>query len=147
MILTLTIVALPVFTGCEGAAKNVAYNSWSKSYEEQIQANQAYLSKYPDGDYADVARQKLDAAYIKIARRDETIESYQNYLEQTQDGFYLDEAHAALAALGLPIPGAPEYSQPGKETFRIIIIEKYQNEKETNNYNLYLRCPPKSSPL
>lgn len=94
------VVFLTVICGCEQMAINVAKNSWSKPYEEQIEANQAYLTKYPNGEYAEEAHEQIDEAYIKIARRSESVYDYQNYLAQSTDGNYTDEALFALAGLG-----------------------------------------------
>ena len=113
------VVSLTVLFGCEQMAINVAKNSWSKPYEEQIEANQAYLFKYPDGEYAKEARERLDINYIKIARRDEMIEDYQNYLAQFPDGKYTDEALAALASLGQAFPEAPAYDPKANDPFKI----------------------------
>lgn len=131
------VVFLTLLSGCEQMAINVAKNSWSKPLEEQIEANQAYLSKYPNGEYAEEAREQLDTIYIKIARRSETARDYKNYLEQSIDGEYRDEALLALAGLGQAFPNAPAYNRDGNKPFPLIVIEKYQDDMNNNNIFRY----------
>lgn len=126
--LTLAIsIALLALCGCgEQMARNYAKNSWSKSYEEQIEANNAYLSKYPDGEYAKEAKVQLEAAYIGLARKSQTIDGYKAYLESRPEGEYADEARIAMAALGQGFPEAAAYDRNGDKPVRIIIIKKFQ---------------------
>ncbi len=126
------LIALIALCGCgEQFARNKAKNSWSKSYEERIEANNEYLSKYPDGEYAEEARAQLDLSYIGLARKSQTIDGYKTYVEKCPEGEYVDEALIAIAALGQGFPEAAIYGRKGDEPVRIIIIKKFQQDNST----------------
>lgn len=73
----------------------------------------AYVKRYPDGLYADLAQERLraieagrmgeaeaaDRAAWELAARDQTIASYQDYLASYPDGAFAAEAKARIDAL------------------------------------------------
>jgi peptidoglycan hydrolase-like protein with peptidoglycan-binding domain len=82
----------------------------------------AYLRRYPDGAFADLATQRIkviddaraaeaaaaDRAAWDTARAGNTVASYTQYLTDHPDGGFVDQARARIAALDgsvLPVPG------------------------------------------
>lgn len=63
----LAVMMLFLLSGCSGeqAAMKRAQNS--KTNEEVIERNRAYLSEYPNGDYAVEARRQIELAEIRLA--------------------------------------------------------------------------------
>lgn len=66
-------------------------------------ALRAYLERFPDGIYADLARERLaaiteedDRAAWEIATNSDTVAGYEAYLSDYPDGIYAEEAEAAI---------------------------------------------------
>lgn len=73
----------------------------------------AYLNRYPDGEFAEVAQERLDAIALDkrgqasrfdrqiwdLATSRDSIDGYNAYLDEAPDGMFRDEARARIAAL------------------------------------------------
>ncbi|WP_102225853.1 peptidoglycan-binding domain-containing protein [Acidimangrovimonas sediminis] len=91
---------------------------------------QAYLDRYPDGNYADVAQgrlDKMDAASHERARhedraawhraqQDDTVDAYRQYLHDQPDGAFADDAKMRIRQLrGGPEGPDRQAAQAGEE--------------------------------
>lgn len=103
----------------EAAARQKAVEVEDRAYWQETGAAgdeaglRAYLKRYPDGLYADLAEERLkaseadrmdqaeaaDRAAWDLASRDQTIASYQDYLASYPDGAFAGEAQARIDAL------------------------------------------------
>jgi len=83
----ITVSAILLF-GCATEQK-----LWEKTIDTNtIEAYEAFLSEYPDGEYVDSAKEEIDKLSWEIASNKNTIEGYKQYLDQHPNGKYLLEA-------------------------------------------------------
>ncbi|MEY4696835.1 MAG: hypothetical protein RIT14_1263 [Pseudomonadota bacterium] len=103
----------------EAAARQATLDRADRDFWQQTGAEgdeaglRAYLQRYPDGIFAEVATERLarfeaaardqaetaDSAAWDLARRDESLAGYQDYLDAFPDGAFADEAKARMAIL------------------------------------------------
>lgn len=87
---------------------------WDETGGRQTESGyRRYLERYPDGEFADVAEDRLarieaekgrqadvrDRNFWNRAKEADTIDAYRAYLVQSQDGAFQDEARARIAEL------------------------------------------------
>lgn len=89
----------------------------------------AYLDRFPDGIYSDLARERLaaieaerqaqeearDRAAWQRARAADTVPAYRRYLQEFPDGLFAERAEAALDRLTQPGPGDPAFIRARQE--------------------------------
>lgn len=70
---------------------------WKKAKSQHsIEAYEEYLAKYPEGQHAVQAREKITELYYEQAESANTIEAYQDFLAKYPEGKYVIRARAKL---------------------------------------------------
>jgi len=95
MLLLLPALAVVVVAGCASQSTN-----WEKSAEANtIAAYEAYLQKYPDGEFAEEARNRIRRARYQQAQATNTIEAFEEFVLDYPDGDDADNASVKLESL------------------------------------------------
>ncbi|MFC1712334.1 hypothetical protein ACFL6S_01630 [Candidatus Poribacteria bacterium] len=92
----LLIVIIPI-AGCAAMQ-----NDWEAVQSiNTIVAYEQFLTRYPEGEFANQARVKVKALYFQKAKEINTISSYEDFLERYPTGKFADQVHIELEALHL----------------------------------------------
>jgi peptidoglycan hydrolase-like protein with peptidoglycan-binding domain len=111
----------------EGAARQAVQLAEDRAYWDQTgkagdeAGLRAYLRRYPEGAFADLATQRLkviddaraaeaaaiDRAAWDTARAGNTVASYTQYITDRPEGAFVDQARARIAALDGSVPPVP----------------------------------------
>jgi len=95
ILLLLLALAMVVAAGCASQSTN-----WEKSAEENtIAAYEAYLQKYPHGEFADEARTRIRRTRYQQAQATNTIEAFEEFLQDYPNGADANQASVKLESL------------------------------------------------
>lgn len=86
---------ITLFSGCattEGRWKKAESLNTIEAYEE-------FLTKYPQGKFANEARTKIEELYFKRAIATNTVAGYEEFLKRYPQGKYVNEAHSRIEEL------------------------------------------------
>lgn len=75
---------------------------WRKAQSEgSISGYEAYLTQYPQGQFADEAKSSIETIHFTDAEAANTIEAYEDYLERYSQGQFAERAHSQIHAISL----------------------------------------------
>jgi len=83
------------FIACSGEKKD-RKNAES---EKSITAYEDFLKQYPQGEFADEARSRLETIYFEKAEAANTIEAYDDFLKRYSEGDFADKARFKIEAI------------------------------------------------